>query len=86
LEFLIFKKYLIFKDWEFPGHIERGADSDSKANFNSLISEFREIIDNESDISGKKKLILSSAVASDPKVIENAYDIKNLCKNLDYVS
>ena len=75
-----------FTDWEFPGSVERGADIESKANFNFLISEFREAIDKESEISKKKRLLLSSAVATDPKIIENGYDIKNICENLDYVT
>jgi GH18 family chitinase len=83
--YILITKIYIFIDWEFPGNIERGADKYSKIHFNLLVSEFRDFIDNE-DVSGKKKLILSSAVAADPRVIEKAYDIINLCKNLDYVN
>ncbi len=38
VKFILFQ---YFTDWEFPGSVERGADIESKANFNFLISEFR---------------------------------------------
>ena len=51
-----------------------------------MLLEFRDVINKESETSKKKKLLLSSAVAADPKVVDVAYDIKSICKNLDYVN
>jgi hypothetical protein len=74
-------------DWEYPGEVERGADVDSKTNFDMLVNEFRLAVDLEAETNafGKRKLILSSAVASDPKKVDNGYFVANLCQQLDYV-
>ena len=73
-------------DWEFPGDQARGADSNSRANFNKLVTEFRYEINAESEASGKRRLLVTSAVAADPKKINDGYVVRNLCEQLDYVS
>lgn len=72
-------------DWEFPGDRERDADVRSKENFNALVTEFRIAVNAEAEASGKRKLLITSAVAADPKKINNGYVVSNLCKQLDYV-
>lgn len=72
-------------DWEFPGEEDRGADKLSKQNFNYLISDFREAVNYEVELSGKRKLLVTSAVAADPNKIDNGYIVDNLCRQLDYV-
>ena len=72
-------------DWEFPGDEERGADKQSKQNFNLLVNDFRIAVNHEAESTGKRKLLITSAVAADPVKINNAYFVKNLCKQLDYV-
>lgn len=37
-------------------------------------------------MSGKRALLVTSAVASDPKKINEGYYVKNLCQQLDYIS
>ncbi len=39
----------------------------------------------ESALSGKRKLLITSAVAADPYKIEAGYVVSNLCEQLDYV-
>ncbi len=73
-------------DWEFPGDEERGASSNSKENFNKLVTEFRAGVEAESEQSKKRKLLITSAVAADPGKIEKGYEVANLCQQLDYVS
>ena len=72
-------------DWEFPGDRERGADKDSKENFNFLVSELRLAINKEAELTGKRRLLITSAVAADPVKINAGYVVKNLCEQLDYV-
>ena len=72
-------------DWEFPGEEERGAEKLSKQNFNYLISDFRTAVNYEVELSGKRKLLVTSAVAADPVKINNGYIVDNLCRQLDYV-
>ena len=72
-------------DWEFPGDVDRGADSSSKYNFNSLVSEFRTAVNIEAELSGKKRLLLTSAVPPDPHKVKEGYVVANLCNKLDYV-
>ena len=72
-------------DWEFPGDQSRGADVRSRENFDALVTEFRAAVNAEAQTSGRRKLLITSAVAADPKKIENGYNVANLCKHLDYV-
>lgn len=39
----------------------------------------------EAEVSGKRKLLITSAVPADPYRIKQGYYVENLCKNLDYV-
>jgi GH18 family chitinase len=80
---IFFVKQII--DWEFPGDKDRGADPNSRENFNALVTEFRAAVNAESEQSGRRRLLITSAVASDPKKINNGYIVNNLCKQLDYV-
>lgn len=73
-------------DWEFPGDLARGADLESKDNFNALVTEFRTAINYECELTGKRRLLISSAVAADPVKINNGYVVRNLCEQLDYIS
>lgn len=73
-------------DWEYPGDPVSDADPDSKENFDTLVTEFRHAVNNESEISGKRRLLITSAVAADPKKVQDGYNVSNLCDKLDYVS
>lgn len=73
-------------DWEFPGDQTRGADLNSKENFDLLITEFRKAINIEAELSGKRRLLITSAVAADPGKINAGYVVANLCEQLDYIS
>ncbi len=71
----------ISQDWEFPGSRDRDASSDSKVKFNILIHELREAFDDEIiRINKTNRLLLTAAVAADPKKIDQGYVIQELCK------
>jgi hypothetical protein len=65
--------------------VSQGADPNSKENFNSLVNEFRQMVEEESELVGKRKLLITSAVAADPAKIDTGYFAANLCDKLDYV-
>ena len=50
-----------------------------------MVTEFRTAVNAEAEASGKRRLLITSAVAADPKKISNGYNVANLCKQLDYV-
>ncbi|CAF0741823.1 unnamed protein product [Didymodactylos carnosus] len=72
-------------DWEFPGDVERDADSESKIKFDVLVKELRDAVDYVSK-SQNKTFLLSAAVAADPQKIDNGYIVENFCRYLDYVN
>lgn len=70
-----------FKDWEFPGSRDRDASPDSKLKFNILIHELREAFDDETLRMNKTtRLLLTAAVAADPKKIDQGYVVAEFCK------
>lgn len=74
-------KYKSFQDWEFPGSRDRDASPDSKVKFNILVKELRQAFDDESlRINKTNKLLLTAAVAADPKKIDQGYVIPEFCK------
>ncbi|CAF0752708.1 unnamed protein product [Rotaria sordida] len=74
-------------DWEFPGSRDRGASADSKIKFNILIHELRQTFEDDAiRINKTNRLLLTAAVAADPKKIEQGYIIEEFCNSLDYVS
>jgi chitinase len=74
------------KDWEYPGDPSQGADRASQENFNLLVNEYRDAVEEEAKLTDNKKLIISAAVSPDPKKINAGYYVENLCAKLDYIS
>ncbi|CAF2382525.1 unnamed protein product [Rotaria sp. Silwood2] len=74
-------------DWEFPGSRDRGASTDSKIKFNILIRELRQAFEDDAiRINKTNRLLLTAAVAADPKKIDQGYVIEEFCNGLDYVN
>ncbi|CAF3388476.1 unnamed protein product [Rotaria sp. Silwood1] len=74
-------------DWEFPGSRDRGASADSKIKFNILIRELRQAFEDDAiRINKTNRLLLTAAVAADPKKIDQGYVIEEFCNLLDYVN
>jgi len=70
-----------FQDWEFPGSRDRDASADSKVKFNILVRELRQAFDDETiRINKTNRLLLTAAVAADPKKIDQGYIIQEFCK------
>ncbi len=75
------KKKKNLQDWEFPGSRDRDASPDSKVKFNILIHELRQSFDDETiRINKTNRLLLTAAVAADPKKIDQGYVVQELCK------
>ncbi|CAK1552087.1 unnamed protein product [Leptosia nina] len=69
-------------DWEYPKcwqvECEKGPSSD-KQGFTDLVKELRTAF-------ARKGLLLSAAVSASKRVIDYAYDVPTLAKNLDWIS
>jgi len=72
-------------DWEYPGVASQGGRPQDKANFVSLLREFRDAIEAEDVPPGKEKLLLSIAVGVADSTVQVAYDIPNIYPEVDWV-
>lgn len=72
-------------DWEFPGDEERGGSPNDKPNFSQFVKELREAVDEE-DSEQLDKLIISAAVSAGKSRINQGYEIKKLCKEIDFIN
>ena len=76
-----FQWHPLFQDWEFPGSRDRDASPDSKVKFNILVKELREAFEDEAvRINKTNRLMLTAAVAADPKKIEQGYVVQDFCE------
>ncbi|XP_023933219.1 acidic mammalian chitinase-like [Lingula anatina] len=66
-------------DWEFP-------DADSKSKFTDLLKETNENFESEAAAAGKKKLILSAAVATGKWAVEQGYQVEEVSRNVDFIN
>ncbi|CAF1245074.1 unnamed protein product [Adineta ricciae] len=74
-------------DWEFPGSRDRDAEPDSKLKFNILVQELRQAFEEEAGRMNKSnRLLLTAAVASDPKKVNEGYIVDEFCNSLDYIN
>jgi GH18 family chitinase len=69
------------QDWEFPGARDRDASTDSKVKFNILVRELRQAFELEAmRLNRTTRLLLTAAVAADPKKVEQGYVVSEFCK------
>ncbi|KAI1696179.1 glycosyl hydrolases family 18 domain-containing protein [Ditylenchus destructor] len=66
-------------DWEYPK-----GDQD-KANFNSFLMELLEAATQESNATGRDRLLITAAVPAGADNIKNGYDIPTIAKYLDFI-
>ena len=71
--------------WEYPGAIEHGATEDSKEKYTALLKYFNKAFKDEYKIT-LKRFLLTAFVPSDEVRIDAGYQVKLVCKYLDYVS
>ncbi|XP_038049820.1 chitotriosidase-1-like [Patiria miniata] len=73
-------------DWEFPGAENRGSPAVDKQRFTLLVQELRAAFEEEASITGRERLLLTSACSSVPFVIANGYEIAAISSALDFIN
>ncbi|CAF0718400.1 unnamed protein product [Brachionus calyciflorus] len=71
--------------WEYPGDIEFGASPDSRQKFTTLIKYLYKAFKDEYK-SSFKKYILTAFAPADESRIDAGYQVRAVCKYLDYLS
>ncbi|KAL0272491.1 UNVERIFIED_CONTAM: hypothetical protein PYX00_005436 [Menopon gallinae] len=72
-------------DWEYPSFRDGGKPRD-RENYATLVQEFREEFNRESEKTGRPRLLLTMAVPAGIEYIDKGYDVKKLNKYLDWMN
>ncbi|XP_030634183.1 acidic mammalian chitinase-like [Chanos chanos] len=70
--------------WEFPG--QNGSSADDKQKFTALVNELREAIEQEARDNQKTPLLFSAKVSSLRTIIDNAYEVPEIARQLDFMN
>ncbi|ELT96384.1 hypothetical protein CAPTEDRAFT_147492, partial [Capitella teleta] len=71
-------------DFEYPG--SRGSPPEDKQRFASLVQELKAAYDEEGRQTGQTPLMVTAALGAPKSVIDNGYQVEQICQDLDYIS
>ncbi|XP_013408940.1 chitotriosidase-1-like [Lingula anatina] len=73
-------------DWEYPGDVGRGSPPETKQSFSDLVKETRLRFQQEAEVKGKKRLLVTASVGVTDEKIKDGYNIAVMNKYLDWTN